>query len=116
MSGTTISRMVSGSSRKDLLNLYKKLLRSAATYPSKNRQGIYQAIREEWRDNASLQDAEKIRTEISLAYKGLEQLRQFDVATMTGGNTQSPNWSVQLEQNPMPKPADYDERKKNQKR
>jgi hypothetical protein len=36
-------------SKKELLNLYKKLLRSCATYPSKNRWGIYEAIREEFR-------------------------------------------------------------------
>jgi len=108
----TVSQMAAGSSRKDLLSLYRKLLRSAATYPSKNRDGIYQAIREEWRDHVKQQDAEKIRKQIAVAYKGLEQLRQFDVLTMTGGNIDSPNWSVQLEQNPMPKPADYDERKR----
>jgi len=108
--------MASGSSRHDLLVLYKKLLRSAATFPSRNRTGIYEAIRQEWRDNASCQDADKLRQEIARAYKGLEQLRQFDVGTMTGGQVQSPNWNVQLEQNPMPKPADYDERTKHKRR
>ena len=105
-----------GVTRRDLLILYKKILRSAATYPSKKREGIYQAIREEWRDHSSLQDVVKIRTQIGVAYKGLEQLRQFDVVTMTGGNRNSPNWNVHLEQNPFPKPADYDERKSNRTR
>jgi hypothetical protein len=35
--------------------------------------------------------------------------------TMTGGNISSPNWSVTLEQNPMPKPANYDDTKKGKK-
>lgn len=98
--------------RFDLLVLYRRLLRSAATYPSKKRDSIYEAIRLEWRDDAKLTDESRIRERIEVAYKGLSQLRQFDEVTMTGGNIGSPNWSVTLEQNPMPKPADYDEKKK----
>ena len=116
---STIAKMASaggGPSRHDLLILYKKILRSAATFPSVRRKNIYQAIREEWRDNAALQDSDKIRTQIGVAYKGLEQLRQFDIMNMTGGNPDSPNWDVHMEENPFPKPADYDDRKKNRTR
>ena len=63
--------------REALLTLYKQLLRSAQTYPSKKRAGIYQAIREEWRDHKDQQDEEKVNMQISMAYKGLSQLRQF---------------------------------------
>lgn len=103
------------SSRKALLQVYRQLLRSAETYPSSNRKRIYNAIREEWRENATM-SAEAAHVKVALAYKGLSQLRQFDVQTMTSGNTNSHNWEVQLEQNPMPKPADYDERRKNRRR
>jgi hypothetical protein len=105
-----------GSTRKELLTLYRRLLRSAETYPSKKRESIYQAIREEWRENATLTEEDKIRREISVAYKGLSQLRQFDEMTMTGGATGSPNWKVTLEQNPMPKPVDYSDKKKEAKK
>lgn len=91
--------------------LYRRLLRSAETYPSKKRKSIYEAIREEWRENAAQTQEETIRRQVTMAYKGLSQLRQFDEMTMTGGAAGSPNWSVTLEQNPMPKPADYDEKK-----
>ena len=64
-------------SRRDLLQLYKQLLRSCQTYPSKNRTGIYQAIREEWRDHKDQKDETKLHRQISVAYKGLSQLRQF---------------------------------------
>mmetsp|Transcript_15225 Transcript_15225/g.28904 ORF Transcript_15225/g.28904 Transcript_15225/m.28904 type:complete len:109 (-) Transcript_15225:31-357(-) len=97
--------------REALLQLYKQLLRSCQTYPSKNRAGIYQAIREEWRDHRDQRDETKLNRQITIAYKGLSQLRQYDVETMTKGKVHSANWEVQLEQNPMPKPADYDERK-----
>ncbi|CAB9498787.1 expressed unknown protein [Seminavis robusta] len=102
--------MSMNASRKALLQVYKQLLRSAETFPSSNRKRIYQAIREEWRENAGMAEQEA-QVKVALAYKGLGQLRQFDVDTMTGG-TGGNNWNVQLEQNPMPKPADYDERKK----
>lgn len=74
--------------------------------------GIYRSIREEWKDCRSLEDAAKVDKQIAIAYKGLSQLKQFEETQMTGGTPGSPNWSVQLEQNPMPKPEDYDERKK----
>lgn len=100
-------------SRTALLHLYKQLLRSAATFPSKNRTAIYESIRDDWRDNKSLEaGSSKLDKQVAIAYKGLQQLRQFDEQLMTGGQKQSPNWTVTLEQNPMPKPADYEERKK----
>ena len=101
--------------KEALLQLYKQLLRSAQTYPSKNRLGIYQAIREEWRDHKEQADEAKLNKQITIAYKGLSQLRQFDLGTMTQGKVHSANWDVQLEQNPLPKPADYDERKAKRK-
>lgn len=106
---------MSHKSREALLSLYKNLLRSAETFPSKNRARIYQSIREEWKDSKEL-EGEKLERQIAVAYKGLSQLRQFDEETMTGGKIHSANWSVTLEQNPMPKPADYDERKQSKKK
>jgi LYR motif-containing protein 4 len=108
------SLSVVGVTKSQLLSLYRKLLRSAATYPSKNRAGLYQSIRAEWRDHAHWsgeEHATKINRQIQLAFQGLTQLRQFDERVMTGGKVGSPNWDVSLEQNPMPKPADYDERR-----
>mmetsp|Transcript_36240 Transcript_36240/g.51268 ORF Transcript_36240/g.51268 Transcript_36240/m.51268 type:complete len:103 (-) Transcript_36240:131-439(-) len=96
---------------RELIHLYRRLLRSAATYPSKNQQGIYQAIQEEFRENKGLvPEEEGTIKKVAIAYKGLEQLRQFDVSIMTKGQANDPNWSVNLEQNPMPKPDDYKRR------
>jgi Complex 1 protein (LYR family) len=103
------------SSRRGLLQLYKKLLRSCETYPSSNRIRIYNAIREEWREHQETNDSQKIQKQLAVAYKGLSQLQQFNVETMTRqgrGSIHSANWEVHLEQNPMPKPADYDDRKR----
>lgn len=91
--------------RKEVLQLYKNLLRSCAKYPSKNRWGIYQAIKEEFRESTHLDpDDETTKKKISVAIKGLSQLKMYDSHHLSGGNQQNPNWSVQLEQNPMPKP------------
>mmetsp|Transcript_1130 Transcript_1130/g.1230 ORF Transcript_1130/g.1230 Transcript_1130/m.1230 type:complete len:99 (+) Transcript_1130:33-329(+) len=88
---------------KALLQLYKQLLRSCATYPSKNRFGIYAAIREEFRENVNLDPNDGgTKTKINVAIKGLEQLRMYDQQSL--GGKENPNWSVTLEQNPMPKP------------
>eukprot|EP00984_Skeletonema_dohrnii_P017258 scaffold7812_cov109-Skeletonema_dohrnii-CCMP3373.AAC.6 len=94
----------------ELLHLYRRLLRSCATYPSKNRWGIYEAIREEFRDNRAMNpDDPKTQKQIQVAYKGLGQLRMYDTVQLVStdrskGNPESPNWEVTLEQNPMPKP------------
>lgn len=115
--------MMSSSSRKELLVLYKQLLRSAETFPSKNRKSIYQAIREEWRDYVNCVDSPIIHRQLSVAYKGLSQLRQYDERSMVLASSERDNenieaaasWTITLEQNPMPKPADYDERVKTKK-
>lgn len=94
---------------RNLKWLYRSLLRSAATYPSKNRMGIYQSIREEFRDNIDLDPSdEATQRKVSIAIKGLSQLKQFDVGVMTGGKQTDPNWNVSLEQNPMPVPDEYE--------
>ena len=67
----------------ELLHLYRRLLRSCATYPSKNRWGIYEAIREEFRDNRAMNpDDPKTKKQIQVAYKGLGQLRMYDTVQL----------------------------------
>mmetsp|Transcript_2761 Transcript_2761/g.7728 ORF Transcript_2761/g.7728 Transcript_2761/m.7728 type:complete len:110 (+) Transcript_2761:100-429(+) len=99
--------------RKEILSLYKQILRAAQTFPSKRRTHIYEAIREEFRENADEDDKYKLQEQLGVAFKGLEQLRQYDVQNLTGGNPNSASWEVTMDQNPMPKPDDYDERMKN---
>ena len=67
--------------------------------------GIYKAIQEEFRDNVNMNpNDQKTHQQISVAYKGLSQLRMYDAMVLSKGNPESPNWEVTLEQNPMPKP------------
>ena len=69
---------------------------------------MYQAIREEFRDNRTMDpDDPKTRQQIQVAYKGLDQLQMYDTMKLSKGNPASPNWEVTLEQNPMPKPPEW---------
>lgn len=99
-----MSAVAASEGSRALLAVYKRLLRSCATYPSKNRWGIYESIREEFRDNKHLDPNDpQTKEKIGIAYKGLEQLRMYDEAILGGGAGENPNWSVTLEQNPLPK-------------
>lgn len=101
---STIAR----NANKPLLHLYRRLLRSAANFPSIKRESIYQAIREDFRENAILDpESDKAKIQAAVAYKGLSQLRQFDVENMISGKGGDSDWEIHLEQNPMPKPANY---------
>jgi hypothetical protein len=97
--------MASNASSKELVHLYRKLLRSCQIYPSKNRNRIFESIREDFRENASLDpSSQKAKKQVHIAYKGLSQLGQFD-------GRGSANFSVTLEQNPFPKPDGYIDKK-----
>jgi hypothetical protein len=50
-------------------------------------------------------EASDTKKKIQLAYKGLAQLNQYSENSLSKGDQKSPNWSVHLEQNPMPKPS-----------
>eukprot|EP00536_Pseudo-nitzschia_multiseries_P007515 jgi/Psemu1/195747/e_gw1.177.8.1 len=91
--------------KSDLLHLYKKLLRGCQKYPSKNRDRILQSVREEFRENMTLDPtSHKAKQQIHVAYKGLSQLHQFD-------NRSAASFSVSLEQNPFPKPDNYSDKR-----
>lgn len=80
---------------------------------------MYQAIREDFRFYKNETNSQKVEQQISVAIKGLDQLQQFQVHRMTASNSRNAStssWNVHLEQNPMPKPDDYDERKQQQQK
>jgi hypothetical protein len=86
--------------RVDKLHLYKKILWHAKRFPSRNRERVYQEIRTAFRENKSLTDEKKIRTELEVAIQGLRQLSMY-----TGLDPKAARWEVTMEQNPMPKPG-----------
>jgi hypothetical protein len=122
--------MASQAASKDLLHIYRRLLRACETYPSKNRARIYrksfsldwngyplsffeltttstfsESIREDFRENVDMDpNSPEGEKQIHVAIKGLEQLHQFD-------SRSNPNFAVNLEQNPFPKPDSYVDRR-----
>lgn len=89
----------------ELRILYRNILKKAKVFPSRNQKMIYDEIRTEFRENKNLTDMEKITKCVSVAQKGLQQLAMY-----TDLPKNASKWSVDLEQNPMPKPSDYGQR------
>jgi hypothetical protein len=87
-------------SKQGILNLYKDILRNAKVFPSKNRTRIYNEIRTEFKKNRNLIDEVEIQKALSTAQKGLSQLSMYTKLPKRAGE-----WSVNMEQNPMPKPT-----------
>ena len=98
--------LIISSKKKELLYLYRRLLRGCETFPSKNKWKIYQSIQEEFRLNATLDPtSSKVQQQISVAIKGLQQLHQFD------DRLNNTSFSISLEQNPFPKPSSSEDDK-----
>ena len=86
------------SNRISTLILYKRIIYAARRFPSIKRDKIVQEIREGFRSNKGLLEGEdKYRSSMSIAMKGLAQLEQYSNLPK-----KSSNWSVTLEENPLP--------------
>jgi hypothetical protein len=84
----------------EVLSLYRQIIKHAKVFPSKNRLRILKEIRAEFKDNKSLTDQSKILIEWDKATKGLSQLTMY-----TSLNRSASSWVVELDKNPMPRPA-----------
>jgi hypothetical protein len=77
-----------GPSRSDLLSLYRRMLRSAAVFPSRNRAGLVVEIKAEWRANAGLEPSPRRDAQIALAADGLRQLDAYGAAAAAPGEAE----------------------------
>jgi LYR motif-containing protein 4 len=84
--------------RIDKLSLYKNILRGAQRFPSIKRDGLVQEIRLNFRQNRALEDEKEIQKCLSIAIKGLSQLSMY-----TSLKPSASQWSVTLDQQPMPR-------------
>lgn len=88
--------------RPYILSLYRRIIYSAARFPSKNRDSVYAEIRDEFRRNAKMTEgSEEAIQQIALAQQSLRQLESY-----TSMTRQSGNWELNMESNPMPKPPE----------
>lgn len=82
----------------NIINLYRDILRAAKVFPSSKREKIIIEIKREFRANKLEEDSAKLDVYINIAKKGLQQLSMY-----TNLPRNSSSWSVDLEQDPMPR-------------
>jgi len=83
----TVADTMSGST----LRLYRHILKAAKTFPSKNRAGLIEEIKTEFRENAGATDAGDVQKKLALARDGLDRMRAF-----TGLDQGASKWDVSL--------------------
>ena len=74
-----------------VLHLYRRILKEAKVFPSIKRNAIIEEIRLEFRINSSETDSEKIKQQIKVAVRSLEQME-----SLTKLDKGSLDWSVNL--------------------
>lgn len=74
-----------------ILRLYRHILKEAKVFPSIKRNTIIEEIRLEFRTNSSETDSEKIKQQIKVAVRSLEQME-----SLTKLDKKSSDWSVNL--------------------
>jgi hypothetical protein len=82
----------------EIIRLYRDILKHATKYPSIKRKKIITEIKVGFRASKNETDKLKIQEGLMKAIKGLDQLKMYTMLPKG-----SPEWSVQLEENPIPK-------------
>jgi hypothetical protein len=83
-------------SRAQILRLYATTLRHAKVFPSRNRALMVEDIRAEFREARGLTDARAVELAWEKGVRGLDTMKKY-----TTLDKRSPNWVVELEQNPL---------------
>lgn len=76
---------------KDVLRMYRRILKLAQRYPSIKRDSIIRDIKTEFHANKDLTDAQKIREELASVQAGIKELSMY--ASL---HPSLPNWSVEV--------------------
>ncbi|KAA0171953.1 hypothetical protein FNF28_00270 [Cafeteria roenbergensis] len=82
--------------RGDILGMYKECLTLVRSFPSIKREELFQDIRTEFREKASLDDPEKIAHAVEVAMRGIATMRKY-----TGVESKGARWTLDLEQDPL---------------
>ena len=77
--------------RQEVLRLYRQLLKFGRVYPSKNRQGLLQEIKNEFKEGKGISSHEEIKKRIATAKDGVAQMRVFCKLDSKGND-----WQVSL--------------------
>lgn len=89
------------SSPREIVQLYRQILRYAKHYPSKKRSSIIEDIKLTFHEDKSLTDAIMIENALQRARIGLQELKQFAPEEMESGNEDG-SWNLNLRGNTIP--------------
>ncbi|RLN50090.1 hypothetical protein BBJ28_00008251 [Nothophytophthora sp. Chile5] len=76
---------------KEVVRMYRRILKLAQRYPSVKRDSIVRDIKTEFHENKLLTDAQKIREQLAAARAGITELSQY--ANLHPGTS---SWSVEV--------------------
>ena len=82
--------------RAAVLSLYRNLLRTVRTFPSKKRNSIREDIRVTMREGAALRDPAKLAQAWEVGVRGLETMQKY-----TSLDKKAADWSITLDQAPL---------------
>jgi LYR motif-containing protein 4 len=88
-------------SSREIVQLYRQILRYAKHYPSKKRNSIIADIKEQFHEDKTLTDATRIDNALQHARIGLDELRQYAPEVM-GASGEDGSWSINLRGNTIP--------------
>lgn len=94
MASVTITRREF--SRGEIMSLYKQCLTLMRVFPSIKRDALYEDIRTEFREKASLTDPEEIAHAVEVAMRGIATMQKY-----SGSDAQSGEWVLNLESDPL---------------
>jgi len=83
--------------KRNVLHLYRRILKAAATFPSIKREGIIKDIKIEFRENSIESDQAKVAVFHQTAQRSYSQLLTF-----CNLDPDDPDWSVKMSEEPMP--------------
>ena len=86
---------------KQVLRMYRRLLKLAQQYPSIKRQSIIKDVKTEFRANRDLSDAPAIRQELAAVQAGIKELSMY--ASL---HPSLPNWTIEVGHDAAPTPFD----------
>ena len=86
-------------SGKNIIHLYRSILREGRTFPSMNKDRIVHEIKQAFHKNKTMKEGKKLDEAISVAIRGLSQMKQYNNLQRN-----QKDWEIHLEKNPMPKP------------
>lgn len=76
---------------KEVVRVYRRILKLAQRYPSVKRDAIIRDIKLEFHDHKALTDVHAIREKLASAHAGIKELSQY-----AGLNPRAMNWTVDI--------------------